>query len=259
MVEAILVLAVLAGLHWIGGWQGAALLGGFVVLLVAIPWLGDFTLLADSGVPAMKVRLAWWGSVTVRERAQEREVLARVLGIPWRRRIGKERPEAEPPEARPEAVVEEAVEPAVEPAPVRWWKRLDAETAEGVAGLALSGLRTAIDLVWDASEVVVVVSDAAQREAVDRAVESLFGRRAVGPVDLTLSHRGERRRVRVRYRIGLLRAALAALQVMVEGRPVAFAREMRRQKAKRTAKLDSDRELIEEILQQQEDDGDGGV
>ncbi|MGC9317046.1 MAG: hypothetical protein ACP5KN_03290 [Armatimonadota bacterium] len=262
LVETVLVLAVVAGAHWIGGWEGGALVGGLVLLAMVLPWLGDLTVVGDSALPAVRVKLGWWGRITVREEAGERQLQLRLLGIPWRRRLARQPTEPEPAEPKPEPpeAEERIPEAAAKAGRPRWWRQVDADTVEGAGRLGISALRAACDLVWDAHEIVVVVSDPVQRERVDRAIQGVFGRRAVGPVDLTLSHRGHSRRVRLRYRIGLLRAALTALQIVVDGRAIAFARRMKRKRAEGAAKGDSDRELIDEILQQCErDEDDGGV
>lgn len=276
VIEVLLVVAYGVGVWWLGGWRWGVLLAGLLLLLMALPWIGDLIVRFDSSGPAVKLTLAWWGTVIIRMGATVTDVRVRVLGIPWRRGMKRETEaeeeavESEAEEGRGEetaAAVEVSEEEEAGEAPREVagsgvksaWRRLDAETVEGGSRVALSAVRAASDLIWDAHEIKVLVSDVAQRERVDRVIAQVVAERALGPIEVVVREEAAPRRVRLRYRVGLLRAALGGLQVMVEGRPIAFVRRMRQMKRETAEQRDEDRELIEEILQQREDAADESV
>ncbi len=261
VLELLLALAFVLGSHWVGGWRGGLLVTGAVLLLIVLPWLGDLRIWFDSAGPAATVKLAWWGRLTFRTSPKATELRVRVLFIPWTRRTAKdEKPDAESAE---QPVPEEQVEgEAAAPRPRRATvlRRLNADTVEGITRLALSGLQAANHLVWSAAEIKVRVDDVVQQETADRTLERVFGLRGVGPIDIMMATDEGKRRVRLRYRIGLLRTALAGLQVFVEGRPMAVARSMkRRDDGEAGTAADGDRELIDRIIQEREDEQDARV
>ncbi len=261
VLELLLALAFVVGCHWVGGWHGGLLVTGAVLLLIVLPWLGDLRIWFDSAGPAATVKLAWWGRLTFRTSPRATELRVRVLFIPWTRRTAKD----DSPDAAPGAQAAPEEQAEGEPAAhnrrrTGLVRRLNADTVEAIARLALSGLQAANDLIWSAAEIKVRVDDVVEHETADRTLARVFGLRGVGPIDIMMATDEGKRRVRLRYRIGLLRAALAALQVFVEGRPMAVARSMkRRDDGEAPTAADGDQQVIDRIIQQREDEQDAGV
>jgi len=258
-IELVLALGFVAGLFWLGGWPGGLLIAGVALLLLVIGWAGELAVRFDSREPAAAVRVGWWGRVTLHTGADVSYVTVRVLGIPWRRRLEKKPGEEEADTREAETVQEAAAEPRKETRGQGLLGQIDAESIEGWLRAALSGLATANDLLWSARELRVWIEGPIQRQAADRALERLFGRRAVGPADVEIVQGEGQRRVRIRYRIGLLRAALAGLQLMVDGRPMAVMRMAKKHRAEEGEQEEVDRDLIDEILSAREGEDDGGV
>jgi len=258
VLEALLLLAFVLGFYWLDGWRGGLLVAGAVLLVMLLPWVGELRAWFDSAGPVGTVKLAWWGRISFRAGVEATELRGRVLFVPWRKRISrqKEKEEAETAVcAEPPSTAEAEPEPeARRPRRSQWLRRLNADTVEGAARLALSGLQAANDLVWSAAEIKVRVDDIVQQETADRTLARVFGLRGVGPINIMMATDEGKRRVRLRYRISLLRAALAGLQVLVEGRPMAVVRSMRRRDEREPATTaDGDRELIDRIMQERED------
>ena len=259
-IEALLALGFVAGLAWVGGLRGALLVSGIVLLVIVAPWLGDLRAWFDSAGPAGTVKLSWWGRLTFRTLADATELRVRFLIIPWRRRLER-KPKHEEPLEEAEAPAAEA--PTDEQAPVApkrgsradaLLRRVDAETVEGFSRVFGAGLQALNELTWGAAEIAVRIDDPAQQETADRTLERVMGRREVGPIDLMVATSGGGRRVRLRYRIGMLRAGLAMLQMAVDGRVVALARTMKQKKqAAAESARDGDEELIERIIEDRED------
>ncbi len=256
ILEVLLVLSYLAGLTWVGGVRGGLLVSGVLLLVIVGPWLGDLRVWFDSAGPAGTVRLSWWARVTFRTLADASEVRVRFLMIPWRRRM--QRKPKDKPREQPEA------EPAERPAPRKRaarvgeaLRRVDAQTVEDVSRVLGAGLQALNELTWGATEMTVRIDDLAQQEIADRSLERIMGRRELGPIDLMVAASGGDRRVRLRYRISMLRLGLAALQMMVDGRVIALATTMKRKKqtADETTR-DRDEKLIEQIAEQREDGAD---
>lgn len=203
-LEAVLAFACFAGWQWLGGWPwGAVLVAGVVLLLVA-PWVGELRVEFDSQAGAASARLGWWG--TARFTQQPQEIRARLFGIPFRLRPRpKKKQEAEPAEKTLEK-------------PPRPTARRRGPDVQAVVRAAPAGLQLLLDLLLEAREVSVQVRAPSGVTYVDAALSGAVGRREWGPWDVTVAGTGERR-VAVRYRIGLLRATLAVLYAVVQGRP----------------------------------------
>jgi len=261
ILEALLALGYLGGLAWIGGVRGGLLVSGILLLLIVAPWLGELRLWFDSAGPAGTVKLSWWARATFRTRAEATELRVRFLIIPWRRRMERKPKQRPPEEAEAPAEPPAEAEAAEKPAPSKRGagasealRRVDAETVEAFSRALGAGLQALNELTWDAAEMAVRVDDPAQQEMADRSLERIMGRREVGPIDLMVAASGGGRRVRVRYRISMLRLGLAALQVMVDGRVIALARTMKRKKAAAAESArDRDEKLIEQIIEERED------
>jgi hypothetical protein len=264
IIEALLAGAFALGFYWLGGWHWGVVFAAVLLLLMALPWVGELKLVFDSVGPKGGVKVGWWGKASFAVGKDATRVILRVMGIPIRRRIergsaGVAEPEAgdgeAPPEFEPaaaEGLAEESApepEEAVERTPV--WKRIDSEVVEGFCRVVGSAMGATCELVWGAEEIRVVVEDPAEREVADSIIEEVFGRREVGPADVSICRRGDGRRVRVVYRIGLLRAALAGLQVVIDGRAVRFVRMMKK-RDRATETGDEDERIIEQIVEQAE-------
>ena len=263
IIEALLVGAFLLGFYWLDGLRWGLLFSGVMLLLIALPWLGELKVVFDSAGPKGAVRVGWWARVSFAQDESVMRLVVRVLGIPIRRRIEPKRkaePESEgaeaPPEFEPAAAEGLAEERTPEPSaketkPSRagWWKRVDSETVEGICRVVGSSLGATCELVWGAEEIRISVRDPAEQARADMVLEQVFGRRQVGPLDVMLTSGPCDRRVRAVYRIGLLRAALAGAQVVIDGRIPRFAKQMKR-KQKQDGEIDEDQRIIEEIVEQ---------
>lgn len=264
-VEVLVGLGFLAGWYWVGGLRGGLIVGGVVLLLIVLPWLGELAVRFDSAGPAAAVRISWWGRFSFRETPSASEFCVRVLGIPFRRSKPKQPPEAAPEsgaaaeparaEAEAEAEAPEAPEPPAQRKAASLVRRVNADTIEGVTRMGLAGLAAANDLLWGAREIVVRLDDLTEREVADRALHRVFGARSVGPLDLIVMTGDGTRRVRLRYRIGLLRVAMNALQVFAEGQPLRLkaAMEQAKQGAGDVCR-DEDEELIQAIHEARKDE-----
>ena len=271
IIEALLGGAFALGFYWLDGVRWGLLFSGVLLLLIVLPWLGELKVVFDSAGPKGAVKVGWWGRASFVDRKDGARVIIRILGIPIRRRMEKGKKEQKrgrgpdveegeaPPEFEPAAAEEAVEETAGEPAeeeeaekPVRrasWWRRVDSETIEGFCRAIGSALGATCELVWGAEEMRVSVQDPAQNEITDRALEQAFGRRQVGPADVTFSSGPCERRVRAIYRIGLLRAALAGVQVLIDGRVRELVRNMK-QKREESVVVDEDQRIIDKIVEQ---------
>lgn len=271
IIEALLAGAFALGFYWLGGWQWGLLFAGLLLLVIVLPWLGELKIVFDSEGPKGAVKIGWWGRVSFADRKTATHVVIRIIGIPIRRRMDKGKKQkietqsqmgqAEvPPEFEPAAAEglaeEHAPEPVGEEKPKEvprqpaWWRRVDSETIGSFCRVIGSGLGATCELVWEADEIRVSVEDPAENAYADTALEQVVGRRQVGPVDLTVTTGQCNRRVRARYRIGLLRAALAGAQMVIDGRIPHFAKQMKNKQKKREAALAEDQKLIEQIMEQ---------
>lgn len=264
-VELLIGLAFLAGWFWIGGLPGGLIFGGGVLLLLVLPWLGELAVRFDSAGPAAAVRISWWGRFSFRQTPDASEFCVRIFGIPVRRSSSKPSPEAtgEPQAAEPSApeAKAEVSEAGKAPAPsastraARFMRKLNADTIEGTTRMTLAGLAAANDLLWGAREIVIRLDDMTEHQIADRTLRRIFGGRSVGPLDLIVMTGEGKRRVRLRYRIGLFRVAMNALQVVVEGRPLRLKAAMERAKsAPEDVRCDDDEELIRAIHDAREDE-----
>jgi hypothetical protein len=273
IIEALLAGAFALGFYWLGGFEWGLLFSGVMLLLIVLPWLGELKVVFDSCGPRGGVKVGWWGRASFVQREDVGHLVVRVLGIPIRRTMGAEGEEAEPeaPSAARPPPPEPELEPATEEGPAEeraaepsaheeeieardksWWKQIDSETVEGFCRVIGSALGATCELVWGAEEIRVSVQDPAEHATADALIAEVFGRREVGPADVALSIGPGERRVRAIYRIGLLRAALAGVQVMIDGRVRKFAKQMKSKKQKACAEAEEDRRIIEEIVEQSE-------
>jgi hypothetical protein len=271
IIEALVGGAFALGFYWLGGWQWGLLFSGVMLLLILLPWLGDLKIVFDSVGPKGAVKVGWWGRASFVDRKDATHLVVRVLGIPIRRRMEKveeepvEEPVSEdlsetdvPPTAEPageEDLPEEdsgeelevQSEAGVERAP--WWKRVDSETVDAFCRVIGSALGASCELVWGAEELRVSVQDPAEHEVADTVIEQVFGRRQVGPADIAVTNGPCKRRVRAIYRIGLLRAALAGVQVVIDGRVMQFVRRMKQARQQKRTVAEDER-IIEQIMEQ---------
>ena len=253
ILEVLLAGAFLLGFFWLGDWQAGLLCAGVLLLLIVLPWMGELKLVFDSAGPKGAVRVGWWGRATFAVGESATRVVVRVLGIPIRRTLPRkpaEEPEAEE-EVGPEAEPEPAPEAEPTEKPTKLWKRVNSDTIEGVLRALGSATGATCELVWGAEEIRVSVQDPVGQEMADSALEQVVGSREVGPLDLTVSTGPGERRVRAIYRIGLLRAALAGVQMAIDGRLVALARRMKKAREEPAAEVvDEDERIIEQIVEQ---------
>lgn len=268
ILEALLAGAFLLGFYWLGGWRWGLLFSGVFLLLLLLPWLGELKLVFDSTGPRGAARIGWWGRVSFAQRESATDLVVRILGIPMRRSLERkqarekkaDREEREPPPefepAAMEGVAEEhareAAESPTKPArqKVAIWQRIDSETIEGLCRVIGSGLGASCELIWGAEEIRVSVQDPTKNAMVDSTIEQVFGRRQVGPADVSVVTGESGRRVRAVYRIGLLRMVLASAQVVIDGRVLQLARRMKQKRAE-TAPVDENQRIIDEIVEQE--------
>lgn len=205
ILEAVLALAFWGGWVWIGGWRGGLILLAGVLLLLALPWIGDLYLDYDSMNNETRMRLSWWGRLVLRTRPTK-EIRGRVFFIPWRKKLDRKTAKVEPREDVGRA-------PQVAWRFVRW----GADNFNPVVRMLLAGLQAAHELLWESREFRVYVQAPTQLEPADRTIAGLVGDRTVGPLDLSCGGGGQRR-VQVHYRTGLLRATLTLLYMALQGR-----------------------------------------
>jgi len=220
LLEVALGLAFLAGYHWVGGWDMGVLFAAALLLLLLLPWIGTLEASYDSAAQRASARLSWWGAVRVQMKPQ-RELQLRVLGIPWRKRFEEKKP-------REALESEEAVEPdraEREQAPRRRAGRAGLGPDQ-MARLVPAALQALSDLLCEAREVKITVHSPTGSELADSALAAVVGHRGLGPLDLYCTTKGNRR-VRVHYRIGMLRAGLAALYLAIQARPLELAARAR--------------------------------
>ncbi len=262
-IEALVGLGFLAGWYWVGGLPGGLALGGGVLLLLVLPWLGELVVRFDSVGPAAGVRISWWGRLSFRETAETSEFCVRVLGIPFRRSRPKQSsepalklaPTTEPPPPETEAEIPEPQEVPARRKTANFMLKVNAAALEDITRMGLIGLSAANDLLWGAREITVRLDDVTEHGGVDSALQHIFGARTVGPLNLLVMTGDGTRRVRLRYRIGLFRVAMNGLQVFVEGRPLRLKAVLEQVKqAPEDVCRDEDEELIRAIHDAQEDE-----
>jgi len=264
IIEALLAGAFVLGFYWLDGWQWGMLFSAVLLLLIVLPWLGELKLVFDSEGPKGAVKIGWWGRVSFAQGKKAGRLVIRVLGIPIRRTVGEKKEAAKaaptgepPPEFEPAAEAglaeERTPEPTEEKAPAKkepsWWQKVDSETVEAFCRIIGSSLGATCELVWGADEIRVSVQDPAEQAVADAIIEQVFGRRQIGPADVMITTGDCHRRVRALYRIGLLRAALAGVQVVIDGRAREFAKLMK-SKSKQKPVVDEDQRIIEQIVEQ---------
>ena len=216
LTEALLGFAFFAGYHWLGGWETGVVLSAALLLLILLPWLGALQAQYDSADCRTRVRLGWWGAVEFRGK-EEREVTIRVLGIPWRKRL----------EARP-AHAEEQDEPEDQQAAEarqmergerrRRFREMAQQNFQEIARVTPAALQVLADMLWEAQEIRVEVNSPTGNDLADTAIAGVVAHRGLGPVDLKCSAQGERR-VRVTYKIGMLRAVLTVFYLVAHAGP----------------------------------------
>ena len=214
LLETLLALAFLAGFLWCGGWRAGLLCSASLLVLVCLPWLGEFELDYDSGPGRLHVALGWWGRLTSEGKPATPRL--RLLGITFcpRRKKKPSQPQAAPP-------LEKAREAA-------GWA---GENLESVIRLLLAALQAGHELLWGAKELQVKVQSPVQCEWADLALASIVRERKVGPVDLQCTASGKRR-IRVHYRTAMLNAGLLGLAFLAEGRPRRLLVDWKRERGK---------------------------
>lgn len=198
LAESLLALAFWAGYTWLGGLLPGLLLAAALLLLLVLPWLGEVRVAYDSQAQEIRVKVSWWASALVRL-AEERELRLRLLGLPLRRKLGRRPPEktgAAPPAGRPGT---------------------SRNLLPQLTRFALAALEAANEVAWATKELTVIANAPAQSEVLDQVIAGALGTRATGPLTLQVRPEG-RRRLQVRYRIGLFTLASAALFVLLQGR-----------------------------------------
>jgi hypothetical protein len=199
-LEVIVALAALLGYRWLGGWEGAFLLGLIALILIALPWVGDLVVSFDSITGIASAHLAWWGRA-VYELRPERRLRVHILGLRVRtskpgRRASRRRERKPPPRG-----------------PRRLPHRLD----QFIATVLVAG-QTAHALASQARGISLTLQSPIGLGVLDRFLARTIGSRRLGKLQLRCLDQGERR-VTFSYRIGLLRAALIAARFLAEGRP----------------------------------------
>ena len=279
-VEILLGLGFLAGGYWIGGWQGGLAIAGALLLLILLPWLGELGATYDSAGQLVEAKIGWWGRFSLR-RTPKPEMTIRVLGIPWRRRLerradraGKTAAGAGKDQEKEEGARVQAPTGVAEPKKPRRrapWSRVSPENIHDTGRMVFAALAAGNDLIWDAREVHLRVEAPTGQRLPDRIIAQVVGHRGVGPLDIVAGEgasdpEGEsRRRIQVRYRIGMFRAGAIALTMVAQGGALRFARSMKRsreQAEKDDRTSDEDRELIEQLraqLAEKEDESDAGL
>jgi hypothetical protein len=213
LLEALLALAFLAGFLWWGGWRAGLLCSASLLVLICLPWLGDFELDYDSDPGRLRVTFGWWGLLV--SEGKPATPRFRLLGIAFRPRRKKKPSQpkaASPPAPEQAAPATPTLERVCETA---GWAR---ENLDSVARLLLAALQAGHELLWGAKELQVRVQSPVQYGWADQALASIIGERTVGPVDLQCTASGQRR-IRVHYRTAMLNAGLLSLAFLAEGRP----------------------------------------
>lgn len=224
LFQALLALAFFAGYYWVGGWEAGALFCGGLLLLVLLPWTGSLEADYDTDGHRVSVRLSWWGRLMV-QREPEPIVAGRVLGIPWRKRLKAK----EPPEETEEEAEEPDEEEAVAERPSRWRAHLSGMSAQDIIRLVPVALQGIVDLLWEARELKLKVQAPTGNDFADTAIAAVVGHRGLGSLDLRCTATGERR-LQVHFRIGMLRAGLAVLYLVIQARPLELALKARARK-----------------------------
>ncbi len=217
LLEAVLAGACCAGYWWLGGgWGGTALVVA-VVLLIVGPWLGDLCVDFDSRPAKLEVRVAWWAAMRMNLKTQEGRF--RFLFISWRTQAkgrAKPKPKPAPTEAEKPARLDRA--------------RTIGRHAGGLTRMALAALQALFTLLGEARELRLRVQSPTEIDTLDRVLAGVVQSQEIGPLDLSLAT-GGKRRIEAHYRIGLLRAFLAAWYAYLEGRPVRTIRALRAERA----------------------------
>ncbi len=205
LLEVLLAAAFWAGKVWVGGWLGGTILLVAAVLLLVLPWIGDLQADYDTQTGQARLRLSWWGRVTFQP-APTKEMRIQILFIPWRKKLDPRQPKP------------------VRPSDTERQQTLARRLVSGAmgnfedTGRALIAVVQAVhELVWESGDFGVSVQSPTETQPADQAIAGLVGTRALGPIELSCTADGQRR-VQAHYRIGLLRAALTLLYMVLQGR-----------------------------------------
>jgi len=239
-VELLLGLGFVLGYYWLGGWQMGLLVAGVVLLLLVLPWLGELQGEYDSRSGQLCARVGWWGRVRY-HRGPPALIELRLCGIPWRRRLDRagDAKRAAAPAA-----------PQAEPAPRRRTWQLPPERAGDLGRALWAALGAGHDLLWDARRVYVQIDAPTQHQTPDQILARVFGHRGLDPLELKLTADEQRRRVQVRYRVGLFRAAVTALCAACQARVWALRDLRRGAGAPAPQDQDDERRLIVDLQEQ---------
>jgi len=211
--EAIIGFAFLGGYHWLGGGLGGLVVAGIAVVLLAAPWIGDIAVELDSAAGTSVIRLAWWGRI-VQEMKPSPRLRIYVLGICVRRVVKK------PGKPKPRRVARS--KKLVRRGLWRWLCR----SFETLAPMLLSSGHLLHALFWEARRIELTVQSPTQFRLADEMIAKIVGSPKLGKLQLRCLYPGEKRVV-FRYRIGLSRAALAALVAIAQSRPRRLMRSMK--------------------------------
>jgi hypothetical protein len=202
LLQAVLVLAFLAGLYWFGGWLSAVLLCAIVLLLLVLPWMGELAVHFDSAAGNVVAEMSWWGDFTYTWKPKG-ELCVRVLGIPWRKQMEKREPKRKPRKPRRRARDS-----------VRWGRENSGRLVQVIA----AGLQAGHEMLAGAEELSVEVVAPTQIGYADQAIAGAVGSRRLHQFGLSCTADGERQ-VEIHYRIGLLRATLTGLYMALQSTP----------------------------------------
>ena len=214
LFEALLALAFFVGYYWVGGWEAGLLLCAGLLLMILLPWLGSLEADYDTDGHRVSVRLSWWARLAAQSKPQ-REVKGRVLGIPWRKKLKTEKVA----EQTEEQELEEETRADQDGG---WREQFRGMSVEDMTRLAPAALQALADLVWEAQELRLELHAPTGHGLADTVIAAVVGHRGLGPLDLQCTDTGDRR-VRVRFRIGMLRAGLAVLYLAIQARPLHLA------------------------------------
>ena len=222
LVELLVGLSFLVGYHWLGGLQMGLLLAGAMLLLLALPWLGELRARYDSATGSVRARIGWWGRVTLTGKP-EPLLEVRICGIPWRRKLGARKIEDERPRRveRPTPASACDVDVASDERPAKTSAtrfRVDHENIDDITRAVTAALSAGNDLLWDAREVYFRIDAPTENTAYDDVIARIVGYRGVGPVDVKVRRGDGKRRIRARYSIGLFRADAISLCMAAQGR-----------------------------------------
>lgn len=203
--EVILGLAFFAGYYWWGGGLRGLIAAAIAAILMIAPWMGDMVVDFDSSAGKGTVRLAWWGKV-IQELKPTPRLRICLLGICVKRAIRK------PGKPKPRRVIKSRR--TLTRSLWRWLRR----NFEKLVPMLLAVGQLAHVLFREAREIELTVQSPTQFSFADNMIAKLIGSPKLGRLQLRCLYPGERRIV-LHYRIGLPRAAMAALLALAQGRP----------------------------------------